>query len=229
MGSLGKQSVDRQFPLISVVLPIYNGEKYLVEAIESVISQTFADFELIMIDDGSTDGSRKILQEYAAKDLRVKVVLRENRGLATTLNDSIDIAHGSWIARMDQDDIALPHRFQRQLEWLEKTGADISGSWVQRFGTADKRIVRLPRTDEEIKMELLFCSPFAHPTVMMRSSLARGLRYDKAWEMAEDYDFWERAAEAGWRMTNVPEVLLMYRVHAAQISTLSNDRQQRHG
>lgn len=213
-------------PLVSVVLPVYNGEKYLAEAIDSILAQTFGDFELIMIDDGSTDRSRGILREYEKKDARVRVIVRENRGLATTLNDSIDIARGTWIARMDQDDIALPVRFERQLAWLGKTGADICGSWVRRFGSADKRVVRLRQSDEAIKTELLFCSPLAHPTVMMRADLVRGLRYDSAWEKAEDYDLWERAAEAGWKMTNVPEVLLMYRQHEAQISTSTLTRQE---
>ncbi len=213
-------------PLISVVLPVYNGVKYLSEAVDSILAQSFTNFELIMIDDGSTDGSQQILSEYERSDLRVRVIVRENRGLATTLNESIDIARGTWIARMDADDIAFPHRFERQLEWIEKTGADISGSWVQRFGSSDKRVVRLPQTDEAIKLGMLFISPFAHPTVMIRKELVRQMRYDSAWEKAEDYDLWERAAEAGWKMTNVPEVLLLYRVHPTQISTRNASRQQ---
>lgn len=206
-------------PLVSVVLPVYNGEEYLADAINSILVQTFSDFELIVIDDGSTDGSPKILKEYEHRDPRVLVVVRENRGLVTTLNDAIDIASGKWIARMDQDDIALPHRLERQLEWLGSTGADITGSWVRRFGSSDKRLVKLRQTDEAIKMEMLFCSPFAHPSVMMRTELVKHLRYNIACEKAEDYDLWERAAEEGWKMTNVQEVLLLYRVHATQISS----------
>ncbi len=216
-------------PLISVVLPVYNGQKYLAEAIDSILAQTFANFELIMIDDGSTDGSLQIMRNYEQNDARVRVVARENRGLATTLNDSIDIARGEWLARMDQDDIALPYRFERQLAWLKETGADISGSWVQRFGSSDKRVVRLRESNEAIRMEMLFCSPFAHPTVMMRAALAKRLRYDSAWEKAEDYDLWERAAEDGWKMTNQPEVLLLYRVHESQISSTTSVRQQQLG
>ena len=213
-------------PLISVVLPVYNGEKYLVEAINSILAQTFEDFELVIIDDGSTDASLKILLKYQSLDSRIRVITRENQGLAKTLNDLIDIARGEWIARMDQDDIALPIRFERQLDWLNKTGADISGSWVKRFGTSDKRVVKLRQTDEAIKVEMLFCSPFVHPTVMMRSILAKQLRYNSAWEKAEDYDLWERCAEAGWKMTNQPEVLLQYRIHESQISTATQLRQQ---
>lgn len=206
-------------PLVSVVLPVYNGEEYLVDAINSILVQTFSDFELILIDDGSTDGSPKILKECEHRDPRVRVIVRENRGLVITLNNAIDIARGKWIARMDQDDIALPHRLERQLKWLESTGADISGSWVRRFGSSDKRLVKLRQTDEAIKMEMLFCSPFAHPAVMMRTELVKHLRYNIACEKAEDYDLWTRAAEAGWKMTNVQEVLLLYRVHATQISS----------
>jgi len=213
-------------PLISVVLPVYNGESYLAEAIESILTQTFKDFELIMIDDGSTDGSLAILRSFEARDARIRLISRENRNLATTLNDSIDLVRGVWIARMDQDDIALPYRFEKQLQWLEQTNADICGSWVRRFGTSDKRLVRLYQNDEEIKMQMLFANPFAHPSVMMRSELAKQLRYDKEWEQAEDYDLWERAAEAGWKMTNVPEVLLLYRMHESQISTATKKMHQ---
>jgi len=216
-------------PLISVVLPVYNGEKYLVEAIDSVLVQSFSDFELIVIDDGSTDGSLRILQEYQKRDKRILLVSRENRNLATTLNDSIDIARGEWIVRMDQDDIALPHRFERQLQWLEQTGADICGSWVKHFGSWDRRTWRGCQSDQAIKMEMLFKSPFVHPSVMMRADLAKQLRYDKTCEKAEDYDLWVRAAQAGWKMSNVPEVLLLYRRHATQISTNSLSKQQNVG
>lgn len=213
-------------PCISVILPVYNGEKYLVEAIKSILAQTFRDYELIIINDGSTDGSLDILQVYEKLDTRIRLISRENRNLATTLNESIDLARGKWIARMDQDDIALPHRFERQLQWLEHTQADICGSWVRRFGTSDKRVVRLHQSDEAIKIQMLFANPFAHPSVMMRTELAKQLRYDKLWEQAEDYDLWERAAEAGWKMTNVPEVLLLYRLHGTQISTATERMHQ---
>lgn len=213
-------------PLISVALPVYNGEKYLAEAIDSILAQTFTDFELIIIDDGSTDESLKILMKYQQLDSRIRLISRENKNLCITLNEIIDLAQGQWIARMDQDDIALPHRFARQLEWAESTGADICGSWVKLFGTADKRILKHAQTDEAIKMELLFCTAFAHPSVMMRTELVKKLRYDKSWEKCEDYDLWERAARTGWVMGNVPEVLLLYRQHATQISSNSLFKQQ---
>jgi glycosyltransferase involved in cell wall biosynthesis len=218
-------SVSSATPVISVAMPVYNGERYLSEALESILAQTYTNFEFIIIDDGSTDSSLKVLQQYQKRDARIRLISRENRNLATTLNDIIDLAQGKWIARMDQDDIALPHRFERQLQWLEQTGADITGSWVQFFGTSDMRILKHPQSDEANKMELLFGCPFAHPTVMMKAELVKQLRYDKDWEKCEDYDLWERAAHVGWKMTNVPEVLLSYRQHDMQISSASSTRQ----
>ena len=213
-------------PLISVALPVYNGEDYLAEAIDSILAQTFTNFELIIIDDGSTDNSLAILRRYQALDDRVVLVSRENRNLVNTLNEAIDLARGVWLARMDQDDIAFPYRFERQLEWLAHTGADICGSWVKFFGGGNHHTWRAYESDEAIKMDMLFKSPFAHPSVMMRADLVRNLRYDKSCEKAEDYDLWIRAAQAGWKMTNVPVVLLMYRCHASQITSKSSHGQQ---
>lgn len=213
-------------PVISVAMPVYNGEKHLAEAVDSILSQTFTNFELIIIDDGSTDNSLQFLHGYQKRDARIRLITRENRNLATTLNDIIDLARGKWIARMDQDDIALPQRFERQLQWLEKTGADICGSWVNLFGAIDRRCIKHPQTDDAIKMELMFGTPFAHPSVMMRTAMVRQLRYDRAWEKCEDYDLWERAARAGWKMANIQEVLLLYRQHGNQISTSTSNQQQ---
>ena len=209
-------------PLISVALPVYNAEKYLAEAIDSILNQTFTDFELIIIDDGSKDKSLEIIQKYQLLDSRIKVVTRENKKLVATLNEIINLASGKWIARMDQDDIALPHRFERQLAWLEETCADACGSWVKVFGAGNNQVVKHPHTVQATNLELLFGSPFAHPTVMMKTNLVRQLNYDNNWEFCEDYDLWERAARAGWKMTNVPEVLLLYRQHKTQISTVTS-------
>lgn len=213
-------------PIISVVLPVYNAEKYIAEAIDSILSQTFSDFELIVINDGSTDASLTILQSYQDIDARIRLFSRENRGLVNTLNEGIDLARGVWLARMDADDIAMPQRFEKQLQWLEQTNSDICGSWVQFFGSSDQRTLRHPCSDDAIKMSLLFGSPFAHPTMLMKNELIKKLRYDPVWDKAEDYDLWERAGRAGWKMTNIPEVLLSYRQHEAQISSATSIKQQ---
>lgn len=217
---------SQENPKISVVLPVYNAEKYITDAIDSILNQTVTNFELIIINDGSTDASLTILQSYQSMDARIRLFSRENRGLVTTLNEGIDLAKGEWLARMDADDIAMPQRFERQLQHLKQTEADICGTWVTFFGTADKRTIKHPISDDAIKISLLFGTVFAHPTVIMRTELIKDLRYDEAWENCEDYDLWERADRAGWKMTNIPEVLLLYRQHDAQISTATFIKQQ---
>lgn len=217
---------DGGVPTISVVLPVFNGGHFLEKAVRSILLQTLHNFELLVIDDGSTDDTPQILRELKSQDSRVIVVSRGNRGLVATLNEGVQMARGAWIARMDADDIAEPNRFDRQLQWLEHTGADICGSWVRFFGGSDRRVLRHPQSDDAVKAELLFGAPFAHPTVMMRAALAKELHYDPAWEKCEDYDLWERAARAGWRMTNVPVVLLRYRQHESQISNAFSIYQQ---
>ncbi len=217
---------EKTSPIISVVLPVYNGEKYLAEAIDSILAQTFTDFELIVINDGSTDGTLAILQSYQSMDVRIRLVSRENKGIVATLNEGIDLARGEWLARMDADDISFPQRFERQLQWLSETDADICGSWIKLFGLSDQRIIKYPQTDAEIKVALLFMSALAQPTVMMKTALAKQLYYESAWENGEDYDLWERAVRTGCLMTNLPEVLLCYRQHATQISSRAATQQQ---
>lgn len=217
---------DEAGPLISVILPVFNGEKYIDEAVRSVLAQTFTNFELIAINDGSTDSTLEILGRLQSEDERIIVVNRANKGLVETLNEGIAVAKGVWLARMDADDISVSHRFERQLQWLQETGADICGSWIKYFGTSDRRILQHPQSDEAIKVEMLFGSPFAHSTVLMKTKLVAKLGYDPAWNSCEDYDLWERAARAGWKMTNVPEVLLFYRQHESQISSIASARQQ---
>lgn len=212
-------------PRVSVVLPAYNAERYIAESVRSVLHQSFHDFELIVIDDGSADGTLSVLKGLALRDSRIRIFGRENRGLVATLNEGIELARGEWIARMDADDISMPDRFSRQLSLLDELEADIVGTDMKFFGTRDRRVTAHARTDAGIRIELLFGSPFCHPSVMMRVEVARSLGYEAAWEGAEDYDLWERAARAGARLANVPEVLLLYRRHPQQISSSASARQ----
>lgn len=204
-------------PLVSVILPVFNAEKYITEAVQSILNQTFVNFELILIDGGSTDGTLKLLERFKKIDNRIVLISYENMGLVDSLNEGVIRARGTWLARMDGDDIALPNRFERQLQWLEKTESDICGSWVQYFGAHDKRILKHSESHNAIKIELLFCCALAHPTVMMKAEMIKALRYNKL-NVAEDYDLWIRAVIAGWKFTNIPEVLLMYRQSDLQIS-----------
>lgn len=207
-------------PMVSVVMSVYNGEKYLAEAIESVIVQSYRNFEFIIIDDGSNDQSRKILESYARKDSRLRIVSRENRGLAASLNEAISLAKGQWVARMDADDISLPDRIAMQLSWLDATNADVCGGWVRLFGASNWRTRRYEKNDDSIKLQLCFRTAFAHPAVMIRTSLVKKIPYNENVQRGQDYDLWVRFALAGARMTNLQHNVLRYRIHPFQVEKI---------
>lgn len=210
-------------PTISVVMSVYNSEAYLSEAIESIINQTYGDFEFIIVNDGSTDLSLEIIEKYASLDNRIRVVSRENHGLAYSLNESIRLARGEWIARMDSDDISLPSRFENQLLYIRKTGVDICGGAAKLIGYKTRQVWYRDETDSEIKLRLCFSSSFIHPTIMMRSELAKKYCYDESYEQAQDYELWTRISAAGYKMANTSTPLLLYRVHKSQISQKNED------
>lgn len=212
-------------PAVSVLLPVHNAESYLRESLDSILAQTFQDFEVIAIDDGSTDDTVAILTNYAARDSRVRVVSRERRGLVATLNEGIELARGKWIARMDADDVALPERFAKQIEQLERTQADFCGGAVKCFGEW-KAIWRYPTSHEACEVRLLFDVPFAHPAVVGRADAFKALFYSDEFPQAQDYDLWQRAWAAGYQFTNTPEIVLRYRVHGQQVSAQRQERQR---
>lgn len=203
-------------PKVSVVMSVYNGERYLSESIESVLGQTYRDFEFIVIDDGSVDNTPKILARYAEYDQRIKVISQDNHGLAASLNKGIQIARGQWIARMDADDVCLPNRLSKQLELLESTHSDVCGGWTRLIGSRTWRTRRYEECDDAIKLQLCFRTAFAHPTVVMKTSLARMNPYSENVQRGQDYDLWARLALAGARMTNLQSVILRYRIHSLQ-------------
>lgn len=208
---------EKKSPIVSVLLPVYNAERYLAVAIDSLLEQTFQDFEIIAINDGSTDLSGEILDEYALRDYRVRVFHRPQRGLVSALNDGIDLARGEWIARMDADDIALPLRFELQLKNLLSNEADFCGGAIQLFGSS-RGIKLYPASNELFGVALLFSAPVAHPTVIGKTAIFRRLRYDNNFKHAEDYDLWQRAWVLGYKFTNIKNVVLCYRVHKTQVS-----------
>lgn len=201
-------------------MPVYNAAAHLAAALDSLLAQTFAEFELIALDDASTDGSDALLAAYAARDARLQVVRGErNAGVIARLNQGFELARGRYLARMDADDICMPERLARQVALLDaQPGVAVCGSWVATFGDAPARVERYPIADAAIRCELLFRNVLAHPACMLRAAIVRreALRYDSAFEHAEDYAMWLRLAEHG-ALANIPEVLLRYRVHAAQI------------
>lgn len=213
-------------PIISVVMSVYNGGEFLAGAIESVLVQTFRDFEFIIVNDGSTDGSLAILEECAQRDCRIRLISRENRGLTASLNEGIANARGEWIARMDADDISLPDRFEKQMAWLQKTGADICGGWIRLTGTLFHRVWQYYGSGDAIRLKLLFGSAFAHPTVMLRTDIAKANPYSENARYVEDYELWARLARLGVKMTNYPGVVLRYRIHPGQV-TVIRQKQQR--
>jgi glycosyltransferase involved in cell wall biosynthesis len=200
-------------PLISVVMPVYNSEAYLAEAIESILAQTYPQFEFIIIDDCSTDSSAEIIRNHALKDTRIRPLYLSHRGAGGAANAGIAAAKGELIARMDADDIALPERFATQIAWMRRTGVDICGSCIKMFG-AENRLMWFPESHEAISVEMLFRCALMQPTVMLRADIAKMHPYNESLYF-EDYELWTRLAP-NYRMGNVPQVLLKYRTHPQQ-------------
>lgn len=207
--------------MISVILPVYNGEKYLREAIDSVLNQTFSEFELICINDGSCDTTEFILNEYSKVDSRVIVVSRDNKGLIYSLNEAISLSKYKYIARMDADDICHPERLMKQFLFLKKNPSiSIVGSSYSLIDESGKKIgMRKPASYSFlIKSFLLFGSSFGHPTVMFnRDIMKEDLFYSSDYPAAEDYELWLRLS-VSHSMANIPQSLLKYRVLSTSIS-----------
>lgn len=211
--------------MISVVMPVYNEEKYLKETIDSILNQTYTDFEFIIVNDGSTDRTDEIILSY--KDKRIVYLKNEtNLQIVKTLNKGIKCAKGKYIARMDADDISLPERFEKQTAFMESNPEiGVCGTWVQIFG--DNKITRTrkyPTASNEIKMALMFYSPIVHPSVFIRKSLFDKYAYTEDYEKAEDYYLWYQVKN-NFNFANLPQVLLKHRLHGEQTSTLFSNPQ----
>lgn len=212
-------------PEISVVMPVYNASQYLAEAIESIVSQTFTDWELIIIDDGSTDDSKLIIKRYAQSDKRIRYYKNEqNMGVIRTLNKGINLSTGKYIARMDADDISLPTRFDTQYRFLENN-ADVAmcGTYallIDEKGNETGRITYL-ESDEYLRINLLFSPSFIHPSMMIRTDVLKKNLYDESYKHAEDYELWCRIA-SNHKVANLPSFLLKYRWHTTNVSVVNN-------
>ena len=213
-------------PLVTVLMPVYNAEKYLAEAMESVLGQTFRDFELLIINDGSTDGSLKVIESF--NDERIRYIENEtNLRLIATLNKGIELAKGKYIARMDADDICESNRLETQIRFMEaNTDVGVCGSWFQSIGGSSNSIAKYPTTDFLIRYTALYQCPFCHPTVILRTSVLKehNLQYSKDYPHAEDYEFWLQLSRVT-KMANVPESLLQYRLHESNISKTESETQ----
>ena len=209
-------------PRVSVIMSVHNGAQFLYPAVRSILDQHFSDFEFLILDDGSTDNSLKILSALAKADSRVHIIASENQGLVASLNQLIGLARAPYLARMDCDDIVMPDRFLRQLAFLEANpeigilgsnshDIDARGNLI---GATDK----YPETPEALVLQLADGPPLCHPSVMMRTHVARQLGgYRPAFRHAEDYDLWLRATRLT-QIANLPDRLLLYRRSPDQVS-----------
>lgn len=213
--------------ICSVVLPVYNCDKYVGLAIDSILAQTYKDFELIIIDDGSTDNSLHIIKSY--KDPRIKIISRENKGLVASLNEGIRLAHGRYIARHDADDISEPTRIEKQLyEFGRRPKLVLLGTSIitidMKGSTLNRH--RVLSGVKCVKSELLIRSPFAHGSVMFRKdAFSKTIGYDTSEWPAEDYGLWVRLAGMG-DMDNLSEPLYRYRENDVGISATNSTSQQ---
>lgn len=206
-------------PKISVIMPAYNAETYIKEAIDSILAQTFRNFEFIILNDCSADRTEEIILSY--RDERIVYLKNErNMGVAATLNKGLAVAKGDYIARMDADDISLPQRFQKQVEYLDAhPDVAVLGTNTETFNENGPVCTGWSATDPaQMKVDLLFSCGLAHPSVMMRRAVILELGgYDLAFEGMEDYELWCRAAEKHG-VTTLAQVLFRYRVHSAQVT-----------
>ncbi|MBU1107598.1 MAG: glycosyltransferase [Candidatus Riflebacteria bacterium] len=212
-------------PEISIVLPVYNAADYLLECLRSISTQSFKNWELIAINDGSTDNSLQILKNFARNEHRMHVISRENRGMVATLNEGIKFAQGEWIARMDADDVCHIDRLEKQLAWAIKQNADVCGGGIARTGSTGGNSWVFPSSNEGIYTWMLFRSAFAHPTVMIRRKIALQFPYNEKFTYSQDYELWTRMALAKVSMTNYPATVLNYRIHSEQVSHTKKEAQ----
>lgn len=218
-------------PAISLIMSVYNGEDYLREAVESVLNQTFTDWELIVINDCSTDGTADILADFAARDARVKVYPNEvNLRLPSSLNRALTIVQGKYVARMDADDICLPDRLEKQYAFME-ANPDIALSSC-RFMTWKKGVISSGgcggRNDADaIKALLLVTNPILHPGIIAKAEVIKELCYDKTFTCTEDMELWTRFVLAGHKVEVQAEYLMIYRLHEKQITETTLEKQKR--
>lgn len=203
---------------VSVVMSVYNEERYVADAIDSILQQTFRDFEFVIIDDGSVDHTPMVLKSY--HDPRLKVYHQANQGQSSALNQGIRLASGSYIARMDADDISLPQRLEREVHFLDAhPEIGLVGTWCVKVDarTGQQRLQSLPEEDAVIRKFLTVDNPFIHSSVMIRKSVLDmvGL-YDERF-IWQDYELWVRIAKHH-RMTNISEPLIIRRKHPASIT-----------
>lgn len=213
-------------PKISVLMGVYNAEEDLKSSIESILNQTYEDFELIIINDGSTDSSREIIEAYAQKDARIHLVNQENMGLTKALNKGIAVSRGKYIARQDADDVSYPHRLKKQIDLMESNEAIVlSGSNCDDLyadGSTGEWGAYAP---DELQKVVFLKTPFAHSTIMMRADICKELGgYDENFKTSQDMELWMRFAKKGM-LAMIEEPLIQRKIVAGSISQKRRWRQ----
>ena len=216
-------------PKLSVIMPVYNAGVFLFSAIDSILKQTFTDYEFIIIDDGSTDDSLSVIKQFSETDSRIHILSRENKGLLYSLNEGISLAKGEFIARMDADDISMPLRFEKQLALMDAVSLDICGCHFVTIDEANKKIdsTLTPLSQDALIANLALTVPFAHGSVMIRNQflLKHHLQYgQEKYTSAEDYALWAQMFYKGARFGNVDEFLFQYREYSTSVSKLNTKK-----
>lgn len=214
---------------ISVIMPVYNAQRYLSEAIESILTQTFRDFEFINVNDGSTDSSLEIIQRFQEKDSRIRIINQSNQGVTKSLNNAIHLAQGKYIARMDADDVSLPTRLEKQCQYMEAH---------PEIAVCGSRALIIDDNGDVIKKDRIFCThekiehrhlagkcSMKHPSVIIRADVLREVNgYNEELPYAQDFDLWLRIGEIG-KIENLPDVLIKYRRNVDSISYMKKREQ----
>lgn len=209
-------------PKVSVIMPVYNAEKYLKDAIESILNQTFINFEFLIINEGLTDNSKRIIESY--NDSRIRLLNnKEKSGLPKVRNKGLSEAKAEYIAWLDADDISHPLRLEKQVKLLDDyPEIGICGTWVKTIGTKISHKWRYPTNPDFIRSRMLFDNPLATSSVMLRKKLLaeHSQNFDLDFPLAEDYDLWERLS-CFCKITNIPQNLTFYRLHESQTSKIN--------
>ncbi len=203
-------------------MPVYNGEKYIGEAIGSILAQTERDFELLVVDDGSTDKTVEVVSSF--KDDRVKYFKRSHEGLVMALNFALGKANSKYIARMDADDVAYPERFEKQLKYITANNLAVCGSWADLTDEDGDKIGELkfpPITAGAIRYYAILHNPFIHPTVIFDKDIIMKAGAYRNFKNVEDYELWTRIIFKN-NVGNIPERLIRYRLHCLQVTRRKN-------
>ncbi len=207
-------------PKVSVFMPVYNAGSYLYEAIDSILGQTYMDFEFVIVNDGSTDNSEEIIKSYT--DSRIRLVNNpSNLGLIASLNVGLEVCSGDYIVRMDQDDVSMPDRIMLQIDYMDRhPEVGLLGSWFEDFGeNIQSRVVKYSADDTEIRIRHLYQTHISHPTAVIRTSVVRSnnIRFDSDYVHGEDYNCWVTMS-AHCKLSNYPAVLVRKRDHPRNIT-----------